>query len=191
MYNQFGELITKDTHGINYYDHSGDHKYARGFYTDDAVYKVEVELLNDCRVSEFTVGDLQLYYVDYNQYEEQVNQLQNKKVLNVEHTKNTFKFDTNYENDEFVVLNIPIDKGWTLTCDNEEIEMYKSNGGFIGFIARSGLHHYKLNYVTPSLMLGVGISIGSSFIFFILTFSSFYVVEIKEKKLKIKKRETK
>ena len=97
----------------------------------------------------------------------------------------------NYENDEFVVLNIPIDKGWTLTCDNEEIEMYKSNGGFIGFIARSGLHHYKLNYVTPSLMLGVGISIGSSFIFFILTFSSFYVVEIKEKKLKIKKREIK
>lgn len=191
MYNQFGELITKDTHGINYYDHSGDHKYARGFYTDDAIYKVEIELLNDCRVSEFTAGDLQLYYVDYNQYEEQVNQLQNKKVLNVEHTKNTFKFDTNYENDEFVVLNIPIDKGWTLTCDNEKIEMYKSNGGFIGFIARSGLHHYKLNYVTPSLMLGAGISIGSSFIFFILTFSSFYVVEIKEKKLKIKKRETK
>ena len=191
MYNQFGKLVTKDTHGINYYDHSGDHKYARGFYTDDAVYKIEIELLNDCRVSEFTSYDLQVYYVDYDQYEEKISQLQSKKVLNVKHTKNTFSFDTNYENDEFVVLNIPIDKGWTLTCDNEEIDMYKSNGGFIGFIARSGLHHYKLNYVTPSLMLGVGVSIGSSFIFFILTFSSFYVVEIKEKKLKIRKRESK
>jgi hypothetical protein len=40
-------------------------------------------------------------------------------------------------------------------------------------------------------MKGVGISIGSSFIFLIITFSSFYVVEFKEKKLKIKKRNSK
>lgn len=191
LYNANNELVVSDTHGINYYDHSGDHKYARGFYTDEAIYRVEVELVADCKSSNFTSYDLQLFYVDYDKYEEAAQNLQNKKVLNVEHTKNTFSFDTNYEKDEFVVLNIPIDEGWTLTCDNEEIKMYKTNGGFIGFIAKQGQHSYHLSYVTPNLMEGVGVTIGSSFIFLILTFSSFYVIEIKEKKLKIKKRETK
>ena len=191
MYNKFGGLVVKDTHGINYYDHSGDHKYARGFYTNDDIYKVEVEILSDCKATNFTNYDLQLYYKDYSEYEEQVQALQDKKVLNVTHTKNTFSFETNYQEDEFVVLNIPTDAGWTLTCDNEEIKIYKSNGGFIGFIAKQGQHNYHLSYVTPDLMKGVGISIGSSFIFLIITFSSFYVVEFKEKKLKIKKRNSK
>ena len=191
MYNKEGNLVVSDTHGINYYDHSGDHKYARGFYTDEEVYKIEVELISDCKVSNFTSFDLQLYYKNYDHYEEDVQKLQNKKVLNVKHTKNTFSFDTNYEKDEFVVLNIPTDKGWTLTCDNEEIKIYKSNGGFIGFVAREGQHSYHLSYVTPDLMKGVGVSVGASFIFLILTFSSFYVIEIKEKKLKIRKRESK
>ncbi len=191
MYNANNELVVSDTHGINYYDHSGDHKYARGFYTDEAIYSVEVELMSDCDVSNFTSHDLQLYYIDYDRYEESVLNLQNKKVLNVKHTKNTFTFDTNYEKDEFVVLNIPIDEGWTLKCDNKEIKMYKTNGGFIGFVAKQGMHSYHLSYVTPNLMIGIGVSAGSSFIFLILTFSSFYVVELKEKKLKIRKRNSK
>ena len=191
MYNKTGGLVTKDTHGINYYDHSGDHKYARGFYTDDEVYRIEIELMSDCTVTNFTNYDLQIYYKDYDEYEEQVQALQEKKVLNVKHTKNTFSFETNYDKDQFVVLNIPTDAGWTLKCDNEEIKIYKSNGGFIGFIAKEGQHSYYLSYVTPDLMKGIGISIGSSFIFLILTFSSFYVIEIKEKKFKIRKRNSK
>lgn len=192
MYNKDDELVVKDTHGINYYDHSGDHKYARGFYTNEAIHKIEIELVADCKVTEFTGYGLDLYYINYDNYEQKVKTIKNDlSVLNVKHTKNTFEFYTNYENDEFVVLNIPIDKGWTLKNGTEEVTKYKVNGGFIGFVAKGGLQHYKLTYVTPSLMLGIGVTAGSSFIFFILTFSSFYVVEIKEKKLKIRKRETK
>ena len=191
MYNLANELVVKDTHGINYYDHSGDHKYARGFYTDEAISRIEIELLNDCPVSNFLKHDLQLYYEDYENYEEKVQALQNKKVLNVEHTKNTFRFETNYSKDELVVLNVPVDKGWTLTCDGNEIEYYKANGGFISFVAKQGKHKYFLSYKTPLLMEGVAISGVSSLIFLVLTFSSFYIIEIKEKKLKIKKRNSK
>ena len=135
---------------------------------------------------------LEVYTSDYDDYLRNIKiHKMDNAVLNVKHTKNTFEFDTNYENDEFVVLNIPIDKGWTLKNGTEEVTKYKVNGGFIGFVAKGGLQHYKLTYVTPSLMLGIGVTAGSSFIFFILTFSSFYVVEIKEKKIKIRKRETK
>lgn len=189
MYNQFDELVVSDTHGINNYNKKGDHKYARGFYANEAIYRMEIELKNDADVDLFTRFGFSLYYESYDEYLDVIKEHKTYSVSNVKHTKNTYSFDTNYDEKRIVALQIPYDKGWSLKDENnEDIKMYKVNGGFIGFIANEGNHSYKLSYFTPSLMTGVAISSGSLVIFLILTFSSFYVIKIEEKKLKVYKK---
>ena len=45
-------------------------------------------------------------------------------------------------------------------ADDEKVDIIMMNGGFIGFIAKSGNHKYFLNYVTPGMDTGVLISAG-------------------------------
>ena len=62
-----------------------------------AIYKIEVELVADCKASEFTGHGLDIYYSNYDKYVNNVKILKkNNAVTNVKHTKNTFEFDTWY-----------------------------------------------------------------------------------------------
>lgn len=86
------------------------------------------------------------------------------------------RFSTNYPNNRFVVLNIPRENGWTLRrygypvdandveqTDRkqgyQEINTYKSQGGFIGFFAPAGLQEFELEFYTPGLSLGSKVTI--------------------------------
>lgn len=190
MYNKDNELLVSDTHGINNYGKNGDHKYARGFYANEAVYRIEIELKTDSPISLFTRFGFAVYYESYEDYLDIVEENKKYAVKNVKHTKNTYSFDTDYTTNRLVVLQVPYDKGWTLKNEeNEVVEMFSVDGGFIGFVSESGNHSYHLSYFTPSLMKGIALTGGSSLIYLILTFSSFYVIRIEDKKLKVYKKE--
>lgn len=188
LFDEDGNLIVQDDHGVNYYDHGGDHKYARGFYVNKAVYSVELEMIADAPVSQFTRSGFGVYYQSYIDYYQTVQTLEEYAVSDVKHTQNTFDFKTNYNEQRFVVLHIPNDSGWKLTNELGEVKIYECNGGFIGFIAESGNHTYHLSYVTPSLMTGIKVSLGGTLIYLILLLGTYYDISFKDKKLKIVKK---
>jgi hypothetical protein len=110
--------------------------------------------------SMFNLDDVNVRYRYYNDYMNDWSFALNHKLENIESTTNSFSFETNYESQKIVCLNIPYDQGWTLTCDEEEVDIITMNGGFIGFIAKSGNHKYFLNYVTPGMNTGLMITLG-------------------------------
>ena len=175
-------LITKDAHGPNNYDHSGDHKYARGFYVDQSITSIEFEILNDTTLDIFNKYGLSFYREPYSAFKARQDALKEYPLENVKHTNNTVDFTTNYPTKRLIVLSVPYDKGWSLTVNGEEADIIKVDSGFIGMIANEGEQTYHLQYRTPNLSKGVKISAVSFAGFGVLTFAVVFVSKKKKNK---------
>ena len=182
------ELVTQDAHGPNNYDHSSDHKYARGFYVDKSINRIEFELLNDTTVQILTRFGLSFYSEAFDKYKERQEALALNAFSNIKHTNNTIDFETNYTDKKIIVLSVPYDIGWSLTINGKKADIIKVDSGFIGIIADSGNQVYHLEYQTPNLVKGVKISAISTGGFIVLTFGFFL---LSKKKPKRKEEETK
>ena len=55
------------------------------------------------------------------------------------------------------MLQIPYDKGWSLKANQENVDIYKGQGGFVSFLAKKGETQYYLEYKTPLLSEGIKI----------------------------------
>ena len=156
LYGENGKLLVSDTHMIHGYDDSNDSKTNRGFYVNEEVKKIRIEVIDNFKESKA----LLLPYVKYEYYDTFKNNVQTMKenaVKNVEIlSSDEIKFDTDYKENRVVVLNVPYDKGWSLYNEkNELVDIYMGQGGFISFVSDKGEHSYFLNYVTPSLNIGM------------------------------------
>ena len=169
LYGANDKLLTQDAHMYHNYSISTkyyERKMERSYYVTEEVKKIVVEFIHDAVIdtnmgnSMFNLDDVNVRYRYYNDYLNDWSFALNHKLENVESTTNSFSFETNYESQKIVCLNIPYDQGWTLTCDDEEVDIITMNGGFIGFIAKSGNHKYFLNYVTPGMNTGLMITLG-------------------------------
>ena len=69
-----------------------------------------------------------------------------------------------------VVTTIPYDAGWTLKINNQKQNIYKVNGGFIGFISDENETTYTLSYFTPNLKEGLIACLSGILLFVILWF---------------------
>lgn len=163
------EVIVSDAFGVNYYNHDYDHKRVRGFFIDQPVTKIEIEVLSDAKYSTLFKYGLSFYYTDERTYDNRINSLKQYAFSNIKVSNNTINFDTNYEDDKFIVLNVPYDDGWSLTINGEKQKIYKAQSGFIGFVNQKGNNHISLNYFTPGLKKGLIISGGATFIFLTIT----------------------
>ena len=67
-------------------------------------------------------------------------------LYDIEHDVNSFSFKTNFTEDKFVVLQIPYDKGWSLKANQENVDIYKGQGGFVSFLAKKGETQYYFEY---------------------------------------------
>ena len=158
LYGANDKLLTQDTHMYHNYSISTkwyERKMERSYYVTEEVKKIVIEFIHDANIdtnmsnSMFDLNDINIRYRYYNDYLNDWSFSLNNKLENIENTTNSFSFETNYESQKIVCLNIPYDQGWSLTVDDEEVDIITMNGGFIGFIAKSGNHKYFLNYVTP------------------------------------------
>lgn len=169
LYGANDKLLTQDCHMYHNYSISTkwyERKMERSYYVSEEVKKIVIEFIHDANIdtnmsnSMFNLDDISVRYRYYNDYLNDWSFALNNKLENIENTANSFSFETNYDAQKIVCLNVPYDQGWTLTVDDEETDIIMMNGGFIGFIAKSGNHKYFLNYVTPGMDTGVLISIG-------------------------------
>ena len=164
--NENGEeyLLTEDTHMFHNYSSTYDSKYERGFYVNDRVTKLELELRDTLGSSDF-IYKPDITYQYYDTYKENIDKLKQNPIENLKIGVNDFKFETNFDSKKFVALTIPFDPGWHLYKieDDQKIELetYKVQGGFVGFVAENSHVYYELRYKTPGLELGTyGFSIG-------------------------------
>lgn len=171
-------LVTQDAH-MNCNSSLSDDRYEwktqRGFYVDQPINKIVIEFIQDAAYSKVFNSDNFLNAIDmYYQYENQIQQnLQNNldhKLYDVTYQKNCFTFKTNEATQRLAVTNIPYDDGWTLTCNQEEIPIYKVNGGFVGFVTPIGEVEYQLQYFTPQLKSGLMVTMAGLFLLIIVSF---------------------
>jgi uncharacterized membrane protein YfhO len=157
-----GNVIVRDAHSkIN-----TSFKFMRGYYADVPVAKILI-------VPQSNYGSIPfpaVYQEPYGDYLSRLNALNDFPLLNFSHTYNTLRFKTNDPMRRFIVLSTPYDPGWRVTLTHEDgtretRQVYKAQGGFIGFVSESGNINYKIEYITPYLPEGVGISLVSFTVF--------------------------
>ena len=106
-------------------------------------------------------------------------------VENVCYDTNFASFTTNYEQPRFVTTQLAYLKGWKVTAkvngQEQELKIYNSQGGFVGFVAPAGNVSYEMTYVTDGLLTWGLVSFGA-----LIGIVSFTVVPIVYKKKKKK-----
>ena len=78
---------------------------------------------------------------------------------NVKVGTNKITFSTNYAEEKFIVTTIPYDKGWTVRTLKDDlsgqgVKVYKTHGGFVGFMSDKGDVEYEMSFVPEYFIEG-------------------------------------
>lgn len=142
--------------------YSSDYQNAYGFYVRKPISKIEGYLKWTVAESELVVVPA-LYLQDYSMYKLAINKLNEEPIEMISSSSDRYDFKTNYSSSKYVVLNNPLMNGWKLqkvTDDGlKDVTVYKSQGGFVGFIDYGGENEYILSYSSPGIDLGFKASI--------------------------------
>ena len=125
-------------------------------------------------LEEFNIEKLEIYNKNYDKY---LKELSNKTSKEFKYTKNGAKFKMTSPTNNFIILSIPYDNGWTITNNNKEITFENIDNGLIGIVLDEGENNIEMTYKTPGLKLGLIISIIS-----IISLTT-YLILIKNKRL--------
>jgi len=164
--------------------------YMRAFYIKKDVYSLAV-----CgKYYQSYLYDTTLVIHSENQsaYETRRDALNADPIENVKYQKDKFTFDTNYDEDRFVVSRVAYDKGWKIKAINNDtqektnIKVYKGNGGFVSFVAPKGNYSYTMTYKTPYLTISYIISGFSTTGFFVSLFA-YHLYQEKKKGIHLDK----
>ncbi len=99
-----------------------------------------------------------------------------------------FTFSTSFRNPKMVVTSLGYDEGFGIKAYDENanpvdgVEIYKLDGGLVGFNAPSGNIRYELSYLTPTLYWGVPLSIIGFVLLFGFNGAAFYLGYRKKEK---------
>lgn len=174
-------MVTPDHYEWHFVDEDGNdvtsgeecnssYQKAHGFYVTKPVKRIIGYLFENKDETE-SITKPTIYVASYSDYLMAINELKENSI-NIEYRRSDkARFSTNYTKNKFVVLNQPYENGWTLkkwgypltTSGKEDttkekgwqdVTIYKSQGGFIGFIAEKGENLYQLQYKTPGLSIG-------------------------------------
>ncbi len=117
-------------------------------------------------------GNLTLYVAGKQKIMQKQAELAESSLKDVKkENANEYSFSTNYSSPKIVVTQLGFDKGWSCVATKEDgakvnCQMYKLDGGLVGFYAPEGKATYRLSYKTPYLNEGVALAmIGSSAFF--------------------------
>ena len=94
--------------------------------------------------------------------------LEREKIRVNSRNSDSIDFNTNFEDNKLVVMNIPYQEGWSLKVEVEEegevryqdVNLFKAQCGLLGFIANTDSQHYILSFETPGLKIGLTLTSG-------------------------------
>ena len=170
FYDENGEVITHDIHMLNGYDKTYDWKNARGFYTDRKVSKIIGVFKDNLAKTDTTIPSPRVQYQTYEDFDKDISRLalEREKIRVNSRNSDSIDFNTNFEDNKLVVMNIPYQEGWSLKVEVEEegevryqdVNLFKAQGGLLGFIANTDSQHYILSFETPGLKIGLTLTSG-------------------------------
>jgi hypothetical protein len=113
-----------------------------------------------------------IYSLDYDVFTEAMTRLQQGNVtIDPEDYREDYlpgTVTTDKEN-QLILTTIPYDKGWKVKVDGQAVETFEVSNALVAFyIPTEGEHEIEMKYMPKELVLGVGISIVSVIIFFLL-----------------------
>ena len=156
-------LVTQDAHmnsNSSLNNESFEWKLQRGYYVNQPFNKVVIEFVSDVsydkvfNTSGYVYG-LDITYSYQKNMQQQLDVIKGNMLTDVTYSNNKFTFKSNSQERKIAVTNIPYEDGWTLKINGKKAEMFKVNGGFIGFITPIGETDYQLSYFTPLLKEGL------------------------------------
>jgi len=142
--------------------YSADYQNAYGFYVRKPISKIVGDL--KWTVSESTIISVPYIYTQsYSMYKLGINKLNEEPIEMISSSSDRYNFKTNYSKAKYVVLNNPLMDGWKLQkvrSDGslQDANIYKSQGGFVGFFDDGGEHEYILSYSSPGINTGFKLS---------------------------------
>lgn len=158
LFDEEGKLISIAQHSYS------DYQRAHGYYVDRPVKTIVGVIRDGTKDNPVNIDRPEIYIIRNKDYQEAIDKLREEPVEIVKRDDDNVYFHTSYESAKFVVLNYPRQAGWKLyrhTEDEEgneikeEVETYKAQGGFIGFVCPSGEGSYSLEYKSPYFSLGL------------------------------------
>lgn len=61
--------------------------------------------------------------------------------------------------DSVACLSIPYTTGWTVSVDGQQVETFRADYGFVGFVLPAGTHQVTASYTPTGLTAGIGVSL--------------------------------
>ncbi len=157
-----GKTIEEETKGLTSidYDDNPNIFINIGKYISDVEDNSKyIEIEFDSSEGTFYYDSIELVSVSMEEYEKQVEKLNQTPFENIEYSGNTIKGTINNEKDGILQLTVPYSNGWSVIVDGEEKELLNVNTGFIGVALEAGEHEIVFEYHTPWLTVGIIISI--------------------------------
>ena len=187
-YNTCVWLIDEEGNTITFdevrYTESDNTFVGRALYSAKPVSKIIICPLGD---KVYDSEYLNLYYENYGDVIKRLDKAADNGITNLERKVNTYKFQTNYSKNKFVVTQLAYTEGWKLKATDKDgnvsyPKIYNSQGGFAGFVASTGEVSYELTYMTPGFVKWALVSAGAFLALGALTATPIIIKKRKEKR---------
>lgn len=131
-------------------------------YVDDLTIRVEKADNISIRVpkGQYILKDLALYEENYQTLEEAKRQAVKHARMTWDDNKLTITYN-NKNDDRYMMLPIPYERGWEVTMNGEKQPVKKVNYAFLGFPIHEGMNHIELVYYPPFFRSSVCVTVVS------------------------------
>ncbi|MGE4342562.1 MAG: YfhO family protein [Bacilli bacterium] len=153
LYDENDEVITfEDVYNSN---SSRYYKLFRGMHSLVPVKKLTVVPIGE----QYNENSSYIFSYSPNQISSVISQSEEYPLSEVKVTTNAITFKTNYEEEKFIVTTIPYDKGWNVRSIKSDrsgtgLKVYKTHGGFVGFMSEKGEVSYEMSFMPEYFMVG-------------------------------------
>jgi len=114
----------------------------------------------------YDLSDFEFYLLDYSSVKNLSSDVDKFAVDKNQTVGDVIEGDISVSEDGYFVIQIPYDKGFVITVDNEAQDYENVNDGLIGFKISKGNHHIRMEYKAPFKTMGIVLSlIGLTFLF--------------------------
>lgn len=149
----------------------GTHAYSISFDAESEITNLRIDI-GDTEET-FIVRNIELISTQLTEYYDRMLWLK-KNALEITRMEDN-KIDGNVtitDDEGFLFLSIPYDKGWKVKANGQERELVVVNGGFSGLFLEKGSYTISMKYTTPWLISGTIVSLSSLVICILVSVSN-------------------
>lgn len=124
-------------------------------------------------ISQFNWNDTLIVPDDLYKKLSNVTQSESRELNIYEFSNNRLVGNIELDSDQVLFLSIPYSTGWNVYVDNQWVNTYEVQGGFIGFELNKGNHTISLQFVPPGFKIGILTSLFGLFILSLVIINDF------------------